>query len=144
MVVVPAVVYWTRNGHLPFRKPFHARANRSHFKVAPRPRGTPTAGRPENPPRWPHAFLLRIAEQYGDIVRYPVGPLTVYLLAHPDHVKHVLQDNTKNYTKDTFQYNLLSSITGNGLLTSDGDSGCGSAGWRSRPSIASASSASQG
>ena len=27
----------------------------------------------------------------------------------------------RNYSKDTFQYNLLSSITGRGLLTSDGD-----------------------
>ncbi len=69
----------------------------------------------------PHAFLLQIARQYGDIVRYPVGPLAVYLVVHPDGVKHVLQDNAKNYSKDTFQYNLLSSITGRGLLTSDGD-----------------------
>ena len=69
----------------------------------------------------PHAFLLQIARQYGDIVRYPVGPLAVYLVVHPNGVKHVLQDNAKNYSKDTFQYNLLSSITGRGLLTSDGD-----------------------
>ena len=69
----------------------------------------------------PHAFLLQIARQYGDIVRYPVGPLAAYLIVHPDGVKHVLQDNAKNYSKDTFQYNLLSSITGRGLLTSDGD-----------------------
>ena len=69
----------------------------------------------------PHAFLLQIARQYGDIVRYPVGPLAVYLVVHPDGVKRVLQDNAKNYSKDTFQYNLLSSITGRGLLTSDGD-----------------------
>jgi cytochrome P450 len=69
----------------------------------------------------PHAFLLQIARQYGDIVRYPVGPLTAYLVVHPNGVKHVLQDNARNYSKDTFQYNLLSSITGRGLLTSDGD-----------------------
>ena len=69
----------------------------------------------------PHAFLLQIARQYGDVVRYPVGPLAVYLVVHPDGVKRVLQDNAKNYSKDTFQYNLLSSITGRGLLTSDGD-----------------------
>jgi cytochrome P450 len=56
----------------------------------------------------PHAFLLQIARQYGDIVRYPVGPLAVYLVVHPDGVKRVLQDNAKNYSKDTFQYNLLS------------------------------------
>ena len=33
----------------------------------------------------------------------------------------MLQDNHKNYSKDTFQYNLLSTITGEGLLTRDGD-----------------------
>src|SRR5512139_2560563 len=69
----------------------------------------------------PHAFLLLVARTYGPIVRYPVGPLAVYLVTGPDGVKHVLQDNHKNYCKDTFQYNLLSTITGNGLLTSDGD-----------------------
>ena len=69
----------------------------------------------------PHAFLLQVARNYGPIVRYPVGPLAVYLVTGPDGVKHVLQDNHKNYCKDTFQYNLLSTITGKGLLTSDGD-----------------------
>lgn len=74
----------------------------------------------------PHAFLLRIAQEYGPILRYPVGPpigpgFAFYLVCDPDGVKHVLQDNHKNYSKDTFQYNLLSSITGKGLLTSDGD-----------------------
>lgn len=74
----------------------------------------------------PHAFLLKIAQVYGPILRYPVGPpigprLAFYLVCDPAGVKHVLQDNHKNYNKDTFQYNLLSTITGKGLLTSDGD-----------------------
>jgi cytochrome P450 len=69
----------------------------------------------------PHEFILAVARQYGGIVRYPVGPLTVYLATEPDYVRHVLQDNNKGYSKATFQYKLLSSITGQGLLTSDGD-----------------------
>ncbi len=69
----------------------------------------------------PHAFLRRAAAQYGDVLRYPLGPLPVYLVTGPDGVKQILQDNARNYSKDTFQYNLLSSITGKGLLTSDGD-----------------------
>lgn len=69
----------------------------------------------------PHAFMIRVAQQYGPILRYPIGPLAVYLVTDPDGVKHVLQDNHRNYDKDTFQYNLLSSITGRGLLTSDGE-----------------------
>jgi len=69
----------------------------------------------------PHAFFLRVARNYGPVVRYPVGPLAVYLVTGPDGVRHILQDNHKNYSKDTFQYNLLSTITGKGLLTSDGE-----------------------
>ncbi len=69
----------------------------------------------------PHAFLQRAAAQYGDVLRYPLGPLAAYLVSHPDGVRHVLQDNGRNYSKDTFQYNLLGTITGRGLLTSDGD-----------------------
>jgi len=55
------------------------------------------------------------------MVRYPLGPLAVYLANHSDHARHVLQDNNRNYSKNTFQYNLLKSVTGEGLLTSDGD-----------------------
>ncbi len=69
----------------------------------------------------PHEFILAVARQYGGIVRYPVGPLPVYLVTEPDYVRHVLVDNNKGYSKATFQYKLLSSITGQGLLTSDGD-----------------------
>ncbi len=69
----------------------------------------------------PHAFLQRVAARYGDVLRYPLGPLAVYLISHPDGVRHVLQENARNYSKDTFQYNLLGTITGRGLLTSDGD-----------------------
>jgi cytochrome P450 len=69
----------------------------------------------------PHEFILTVARTYGGIVRYPVGPLPVYLVTEPEYVRHVLQDNNKAYNKQTFQYKLLSSITGQGLLTSDGD-----------------------
>ncbi len=74
----------------------------------------------------PHTFLLKIAQVYGPILRYPIGPpvgprFAFYLVCDPAGVKHVLQDNHRNYSKDTFQYNLLSTITGKGLLTSDGD-----------------------
>ena len=69
----------------------------------------------------PHAFLRRAAARYGDVLRYPLGPLAVYLVSHPDGVRRILQDNARNYSKDTFQYNLLAAITGHGLLTSDGD-----------------------
>jgi cytochrome P450 len=63
-------------------------------------------------------------------VSFPAGPWDILLLTHPDAVRHVLQDNYLNYSKDTFQYRLLGSITGSGLLTSDGDL------WRKRRRMA--------
>jgi cytochrome P450 len=68
----------------------------------------------------PLGALVQIARRYGDIVQYPVGFWTIYLLNHPDYVKHVLQDNHRNYGKATFQYQMLGMVTGQGLLTSDG------------------------
>lgn len=69
----------------------------------------------------PLTVLLRSAEKYGDFVHLPLGIRHVYLVNQPELIQHILQHNHRNYTKDTFQYNLLSTVTGNGLLTSDGE-----------------------
>jgi hypothetical protein len=65
-------------------------------------------------------FLLELSQQYGDLSYFPVGKQPVYIISHPDGVKHVLQDQHRRYSKDTVQYNALATITGRGLLTSDG------------------------
>jgi cytochrome P450 len=65
-------------------------------------------------------YLMSIASQKGDVVRFEAGPVAAYFLNQPEAVKHVLQDNHHNYTKNTIQYNALATITGRGLLTSDG------------------------
>jgi cytochrome P450 len=59
--------------------------------------------------------------RYGEISRYRLLSQSVYLLSHPDYIKHVLQDNHRNYGKQTFAYRALRLILGNGLLTSEGD-----------------------
>lgn len=69
----------------------------------------------------PLAYLQQSARRYGDYVRFQAGPVTALLLNDPEAIKHVLQDNHRNYTKDTIQYNALAAVTGRGLLTSDGE-----------------------
>ncbi|MCB0078980.1 MAG: cytochrome P450 [Anaerolineales bacterium] len=69
----------------------------------------------------PLSALVAIAERYGDIFSYPIAFQDIYVLNHPDHIEHVLVTNQKNYNKNTFQFNLLKAVTGNGLLASDGD-----------------------
>ena len=69
----------------------------------------------------PLAFLETSLQSGERIYHLPLRVLDVYILNQPAYIQHVLLDNHRNYSKDTFQYNLLASITGRGLLTSDGD-----------------------
>lgn len=70
--------------------------------------------------RDPLRFLMHNAAAHGDFIHYPLGLWEVYQVNHPAILKHILQDNNRNYSKNTIQYNTLSQVTGRGLLTSDG------------------------
>ncbi len=65
-----------------------------------------------------HAFL-DIWRRYGDTVRLR-GPVTLYLVAHPDGVKHVLQDNAANYPRPPAVRDRLQAIVGDGLVGAEG------------------------
>jgi cytochrome P450 len=67
--------------------------------------------------RDPIAYLSEAARQYGGIVT--LSPDRIHFVAHPDHVKHVLQDHHVNYRKGP-HYDALRPVLGNGLLVSDG------------------------
>jgi len=69
----------------------------------------------------PLAFIMEITRRHGGLVHFDLGITHAYLVCQSEAVKHILQDNHRNYSKDTLQYNALTAITGRGLLTSDGD-----------------------
>ncbi len=66
-------------------------------------------------------FVLRAREACGDVARFRFIVLPAHLLAHPDHVRHVLVDNHRKYDKQTKGFDVLRLVLGNGLLTSEGD-----------------------
>src|SRR5262249_21183219 len=66
-------------------------------------------------------FLLDAASQHGDIVRLGFGTRNLFLLGHPDYIKHVLQDHNTNYGRQTLGYQKLQLALGKGLVTSDGE-----------------------
>jgi cytochrome P450 len=68
----------------------------------------------------PLNFAFKAQREYGDIVRLRFPFVRAYLVAHPDDIKHVVQDNHDNYTKKNIDYRLLKGGLGEGLLTSDG------------------------
>jgi hypothetical protein len=74
----------------------------------------------------PLPFLEKMFRQYGDVVRMRILNLRIYTIAHPDGIKHVLQDNHRNYRK-SFDYKILARLLGQGLVTSEG-SLCSSSG----------------
>jgi len=64
--------------------------------------------------------MADLTRRYGDIVRTTVGPFRSYLIVHPDHIKHVLQENNHNYWKGIL-IGRTKVLIGEGLFTSEGE-----------------------
>src|SRR5256885_12663911 len=84
-------------------------------------------------------FITQCAREYGDIVRLRLANRVAYLLNHPDYMEYVLVTNHRNFVKNSFFWRHVKAVFGSGLLTSEGISGCASADYANRLSIASKS-----
>lgn len=69
----------------------------------------------------PLNYFLSITRQYGDIICYRPAPDTAYLINHPDYIYHVLVDNHRNYTKDTYSNQAFKKAIGPGLINYEGN-----------------------
>src|SRR5262245_59410648 len=76
------------------------------------------------------SVLMKAVRDFGDIVCLPGGSRAPYFVNHPDFIKHVLQENNRNYCKQNRFNDLLKPFIGEGLLTSDGET------WRRRRRLA--------
>ena len=86
--------------------------------LPPGPRGVPILGMLPAVRRDPTGVFMRAARRFGDVVYFKIGPRRGYLLTNPSDIRHVLQDNARNYHKSPLYQKLRMSI-GNGLLTSE-------------------------
>jgi len=93
--------------------------NTSH--IAPGPRGDWLVGNLRAFRRDVLGLMLDSSRLYGDIVRFHIGPFVVHLLNHPDHIEHVLQSHARNYDKATRSSAKIRAISGDSLLTSNGE-----------------------
>jgi cytochrome P450 len=66
-------------------------------------------------------FYTRAALDYGGVLRLRTGPYISYMINDPEHIKYVLQDNHRNYDKNTFTNLMIKPVVGEGLLTSEGE-----------------------
>lgn len=72
--------------------------------------------------RDPLQYLVETAAQFGPVTQFPIPKPASYLAADAASARRILVTNARSYTKKTLQYSALSLVTGEGLLTSDGDS----------------------
>jgi cytochrome P450 len=86
--------------------------------LPPGPRGYPFLGVLPSLRANPVRTFLDAADRYGDIVHLKAGPYHGFLVTDPAHIRHVLQDNARNYHKSPL-YDRLRDNLGNGLLTSE-------------------------
>jgi cytochrome P450 len=87
--------------------------------VIPGPRGYPPLGIFPLLRRDPLGYLTAAAYNYGAMVSLPLGVRRAYLLAHPAHVQHVLQDQPDRYRKGV-SVGRITPLFGEGLTTSEG------------------------
>lgn len=65
--------------------------------------------------------LLGLVKRYGDVVRFYLGPQPVVVVRRPEHVRQVLVEKAKHYSKETRGFQKLALILGQGLVTSEGE-----------------------
>jgi cytochrome P450 len=94
-------------------------------RAAPGPTGYPLVGVFPRARRDPLGFFMECARRYGDVTSMRLGRQQVYLLSHPDHVKHVLQDKARAYAKGPLATRVR-GLFSDSLTLVDGDR------WRER------------
>jgi cytochrome P450 len=69
--------------------------------------------------RDPILLFDRLHKQFGDIVRLEGAGYCAHLLTQPEHIKHVLQDNARNYHIGAI-FDETTRVVGRGLTTNSG------------------------
>lgn len=91
-------------------------------KLAPTPPQLPVFGHFRNLGTGPQrlANILRMRDEYGDVVRLRFGGITAHLFADPEHLKEIFHTRNKDFDKYTRGMFTLRLVLGQGLLTADG------------------------
>jgi cytochrome P450 len=70
--------------------------------------------------RNPIEFLTGLANRYGDLVYFKLGPQPVFLVNDPEYIRDILVTNNKNFMKGE-GLQRAKRLLGEGLLTSEGE-----------------------
>jgi cytochrome P450 len=90
------------------------------MNLPPQPNGHPIIGHLMGFKNDPINFMMNSAAQHGDMVLFKLLNKKIYFLNNPEYVRHVMQNNHKNYVKSP-GYKPLRLLGGMGIFTSDGE-----------------------
>src|SRR6202046_1442176 len=90
-------------------------------RVPPGPKGLPLLGMALQVLHDPLGTLQRIAREYGDIVRIPIGSDGRILVNHPDYIEQVNVIQQSKFHKSKLTKDVTGRLLGEGLLISEGD-----------------------
>ncbi|MGH9200495.1 MAG: cytochrome P450, partial [Vicinamibacterales bacterium] len=121
VVALERGLYWSAYAPLTDAVEERHRQSRVDGSIAPGPRTWWPMGHLLSFRRDPLTLLATARDRYGDVVRFRLGWQPVHLVAHPDHVRHVLVTNQRNYDKDTRSSAKIRGVIGESLLTANGD-----------------------
>ena len=88
---------------------------------APGPKGLPLIGHYLDLRRDILALMVSTREQYGDVVRFKLGPRTIHVINHPDLARQVLVTRRDNYDKTARSSQQIKHLAGMSLLVSNGE-----------------------
>lgn len=66
-------------------------------------------------------LVVRMQNEYGNIVRYRIGPMLVHQVTHPELIRQVLTGTDSRYYNRGLFYEGFKAYFGEGLLTTDGE-----------------------
>lgn len=67
----------------------------------------------------PLNYLEATWTEFGDVIQFPIPKPATYLVTSPEGARELLVNQHNETSKQTLQYNNLSLVTGEGLLTAD-------------------------
>ena len=91
------------------------------LKTPPGPKGDFFLGSTLDFKAHPAKYVRYVAQTYGDVARFKVGPSYWYLVSHPDAVHDMMTKRGHIFLKPQIAKRLWDKFLGDGLLTTEGE-----------------------